>query len=145
MKKKIDNYIFIPSERKVIFSDFDTIDLSSLLLIVNVTRSEVIYNFADAERSGVVNGNAIILTYDTTQMDSDDKLLIYYETPEYVISDIDTEDQNESYFGYVSKEGRWIIKKVTDSSVRCARGVSGYEEAWGNRKNLIYERCQEVC
>lgn len=145
MKKKIDNYIFIPSERKIVFPDFDNIDLSSLLLIVNVTRSEVIYSFADAERSGTVNGNVITLTYDTTSMSSDDKLLIYYEVPEYVISDIDTEDPSENYFGYVSKEGRWVIKKVTNNSVRCAKGTVGYEEAWENRKNLTYERCQEVC
>lgn len=143
MKKKIDNYIFVPSEKKIIFPDFEEIDLTSILLIVNVNRSEVIYNFADPERSGTVSGNTLNLVYDTTQMDETDGLLIYYETPEYAISDLDVTDPTVSYFGYVAKDGRWLIKKVTDNYVRCASGSSDYELAWENRKDLEYTRCKE--
>lgn len=79
MKKLISNYTFNPSAKTITFSDYDSIDLESLLLITNVTDNIIIYNFADPNLGGGVNGNTVTLTYDTTTMSSTDALQIYYD------------------------------------------------------------------
>ena len=81
MKKLITNYVFNPSEKTIIFLDYDNIDLERILLITNVTRNEIIYNFADPSKGGSVSENILILNYDTSQMSADDKLQIWYEDP----------------------------------------------------------------
>jgi hypothetical protein len=79
MKKLIKNYTFLPNERKIIFNDYTSIDLERVLVITNVTRNIIIYNFADPTKGGNVSGNTLILNYDTTGMDANDKLQIWYE------------------------------------------------------------------
>jgi hypothetical protein len=81
MKKLITNYVFNPSERTIIFPEYDNIELERILLITNVTRNEIIYNFADPSKGGSVSGNVLTLNYDTTEMSADDKLQIWYEDP----------------------------------------------------------------
>ena len=46
MKKLITNYTFNPIAKTVVFTDYDTIDLSQVLLITNTTDNQIIYNFA---------------------------------------------------------------------------------------------------
>ena len=81
MKKLITNYTFNPTERKITFNDYEVIELERVLLITNVTRNEIIYSFADPSKGGNVSGNVLILNYDTTEMNADDKLQIWYEDP----------------------------------------------------------------
>jgi hypothetical protein len=78
-KVRISNYTFDASEKKVTFSDYATINLDAILLIVNVTDNIIIYNFADVSLGGTVATNVLTLTYSTTSMDDADKLLIYYD------------------------------------------------------------------
>jgi hypothetical protein len=82
MKKLIENYTFNPTARTITFNDYTSIDLKRVLLITNVTRNEIIYNFADPAKGGSVNGNILGLLYDTTGMSSTDKLQIWYEDVE---------------------------------------------------------------
>ncbi len=79
MKVKVNNYTFNKSTKTVTFNDYTTIRLDGVLLITNVTDNIIIYNFASSTLGGVVSGNSIILTYDTSAMDDADKLQIFYD------------------------------------------------------------------
>lgn len=79
MKRIIDNYKFIPSERKIVFTDFSSISLERVLLVVNVTSNVLLYNFMSSSLGGSVSGNTLILDYDTSSMDASDTLMIFYD------------------------------------------------------------------
>jgi hypothetical protein len=87
MKIRIPNYIFSSTTGKITFSDYTTILLDSILLITNVTSNIIIYNFADPSAGGTVSGNILTLTYNTTSMNDNDKLLIYYDEPNIPATD----------------------------------------------------------
>jgi hypothetical protein len=80
MKQLISNYTFIPQSKQVVLTDYTTINLERLLLITNVTKNIIIYNFADPLTGAVVDGNVVLLNADTTQMPNTDKLQIFYDT-----------------------------------------------------------------
>lgn len=88
MKTKIENYIFNKTSKQITFSDTKFEDqgirLDAVLLITNATDSTVIFNFADPTKGGTVSGNILTLTYDTSAMDDNDKLLIYYDDAEKI-------------------------------------------------------------
>lgn len=77
MKKQITNYTFNKTAKTVTFTDYTTIRLDSILLITNVTDNIIIYNFADS--GGIVSGNVLTLTYDTSSMSDGDSLQIFYD------------------------------------------------------------------
>ena len=80
MKELIKDYIFDPTNKNVVFNNYDKIDLERVLLITNVTDNVIIYNFANPVAGGrVVNNNILNLQYDTTIMSDTDKLQIFYE------------------------------------------------------------------
>lgn len=79
MKQLVENYSFNKTSKTVTFSDFSTIDLDRILLVTNVTRNIIIYNFADPATGGTVATNVLTLTYDTSAMSNTDKLQIFYE------------------------------------------------------------------
>lgn len=80
-KQIVDSYIFSPSGRTVTLPDFDSIDLSRLALITNVTTGQFLFNFADQTLGATVSGNVITLEHDTSSMSSTDKLRIDYDVP----------------------------------------------------------------
>lgn len=79
MKVQILNYQFNKTAQTVTFTDYSTIRLDSLLLITDVTRNIIVYNFADPLLGGTVINNVLTLTYDTSAMDDTDKLQIFYD------------------------------------------------------------------
>ena len=79
MKIKVNNYQFDAAAKTVKLTDYEVIRLDSVLLITNVTKNIIIYNFASPKKGGTVFGNIVSLFYDTTKMSSTDKLQIYYE------------------------------------------------------------------
>ena len=80
MKELIKDYIFDPTNKNVVFNNYDKIDLERVLLITNVTDNVIIYSFANPVAGGhVVNNNILNLQYDTTTMSNTDKLQIFYE------------------------------------------------------------------
>lgn len=80
MKVHVQNYTFDKTAKTVTFTDYTTIRLDSILLIVNVTTGNtIIYNFADSTVGGTVATNVLTLTYNTSSMNNADKLLIYYD------------------------------------------------------------------
>lgn len=81
MKKLIEknHYTFIASAKTISLDDYTTVNPAGLLLITNVIDNIIIYNFASASLGGVVSGNTITLTYNTTAMSNSDDLQIFYE------------------------------------------------------------------
>lgn len=87
MKIKVQNYTFNAATKKVTLTDYSNIRLDSLLLITNVTRNVIIYNFADDSCGGTVSGNQVTLAADLTNMQNTDKLQIFYESDDIAITD----------------------------------------------------------
>lgn len=79
MKIKIKNSTFNKTAQTVTFTDYATIKLESVLLVTNVTRNKIIYNFTNPTLWGTVAGNVLTLAYDTSAMANGDKLMIMYE------------------------------------------------------------------
>lgn len=79
MKKIISNYSFNAADKKITFSDYSAISLENILLITNVTRNQIIYNFADPAFGGTVAANVLTLTFNTTVMSNADKIQIFYD------------------------------------------------------------------
>jgi len=99
VKVRIDKYSFDASAKTVTFIDYDSIDLSRVLLITNVTDNVIVYNFANSSLGGSVANNVLTLDYDTTSMSDTDDLLIFYQEDDYEVTDggqkkIWTSDQN---------------------------------------------------
>ena len=69
-------YNFNPSGRTVNFSLTPAIKAGEILMIVNLTKSIVIYNFASQSEGGIFNNNVLSLTLDTTAMSASDKLMV---------------------------------------------------------------------
>lgn len=87
MKKLITGYQFLASGRVVnfppsLYGTQNPVNLESLLLITNVTRGQIIYNFADSTATGAVNSTTgFLLGYNTTSMSNNDRLQIFYDVP----------------------------------------------------------------
>lgn len=89
MKQMIPTYTFSAAGKTVTLGGFGTVRLDRLLLIVNVTRNVIYYNFADATLGATVATNVITLTNVSTAGHADaDKLEIFYDTvsgdPDYL-------------------------------------------------------------
>ena len=84
MKKQITNYTFDKTNKKIIFNEYPSILLESVLLITNVSSNVIIYNFADNAKGGTINGNVLTLIYDTSAMNNTDRLQIFYDDPDVI-------------------------------------------------------------
>lgn len=80
MKKLITAYSFNKTAKTVTFTGLTTVELERILLIVNVTRNVIIYQFNDPALSGAVAGNVLTLAFDTTAQANGDKLQIFYDS-----------------------------------------------------------------
>lgn len=80
MKTLIPNYSFDVAAKQVTFNE--AFDLSQILLITNVTRNKIIYNFATPALGGSMSGNVLTLNADLALMDSGDILQIYVDVAE---------------------------------------------------------------
>lgn len=77
MKKLVSDYVFDPSNKTITIPD--DIELENLLLITNVTTGDILFNFADKTRIASISNSVITLTFDTTEMNSQDRLQIWVE------------------------------------------------------------------
>lgn len=82
MKIKVSEYSFNASSKEITFLDYNNVSLDCVLIITNVTDNLIIYNFADPTKGGTVTSNRLTLTYNTSGMDNNDSLLIYYDDPD---------------------------------------------------------------
>jgi hypothetical protein len=85
MKKLITGYQFLASSRVVNFTEYgptNPVILDNLLLITNVSKGQIIYNFADTAATGAVNSTSgFLLGYNTTSMANTNRLQIFYDAP----------------------------------------------------------------
>ena len=96
MKIIVDNYTFNNAASTITFSDYSSIHLNHVLLIVNVTTNTIIYNFANPALGGDVASNVLTLDYDTSVMSSGDILMIQYDDKSRDIdAQVDTDVLNE--------------------------------------------------
>lgn len=84
MKRLVASYTFNASAKTITFPGFTTLELERILIITNVTRNTIIYNFAST--GGTVSGNILTLSssLNTTGMANTDKLQIFYDYPESI-------------------------------------------------------------
>jgi len=86
VKQQIQNYTFDKTAKTVTFTDFTSIVLDDVLIIVDVTTTadRIVYNFADLAKGGSVATNVLTLAFNTATASyaNTDKLLIFYDYPE---------------------------------------------------------------
>lgn len=77
------SYAFDKTAKTVTFSGLrQSITLSNILLITNVTANTIIYNFADSTKGAVsFNNNVLTLDFDTSSMANSDVLQIFLDLP----------------------------------------------------------------
>lgn len=77
------SYTFDKTSKTVTFSGLrQSITLSNILLITNVTANTIIYNFADSTKGAVsFTNNVLTLDYDTSSMANSDVLQIFLDVP----------------------------------------------------------------
>lgn len=110
MNKLITNYTFNKTAKTIAFTDYTTIELARVQLIVNVTDNIIIYQFNKPTLKGSVATNVLTLDFDTTGMDDADKLKIIYDHPTDTDAAVTDDTTDSSIFSYV----RGIIKVLND-------------------------------
>ena len=121
MKELIKDYIFDPTNKNVVFNNYDKIDLERVLLITNVTDNVIIYNFANPEAGGhVVNNNILNLQYDTTTMSDTDKLQIFYEVDAAPAKEATQADMYELMYSVYSavKDLSALVSTISGGALR---------------------------
>jgi hypothetical protein len=82
MKILVENYTFNAASGEITLTDYNSVNLESMLLVTNVTDNIIIYNFADPTKGGTVSTNVLTLDYDTTAMSNGDTLQIFIDDGE---------------------------------------------------------------
>jgi len=88
MKRLIQNYTFDKTAKTITILGEQNITLDKMLLITNISKGIIIFNFADATQKASILGNVITLTYDTSLMANDDILQIWIEEIEVPLIDL---------------------------------------------------------
>jgi hypothetical protein len=79
MKTLVKNYVFSPSLRTITFSNYSSLVLDQILLVTNVSKNTIIYNFADSSAGGWISGNVLNLSANTSLMSNTDNLQIFID------------------------------------------------------------------
>lgn len=121
MKKLIEKYVFDPAQKNVVFNDYENIELERVLLITNVTKNIIIYNFANPLAGAqVLNNNILHLQYDTSTMSNTDKLQIFYEEDTLAATEVTQENLFDLMYSVFSslKDLSSILTTIQSGSVR---------------------------
>ena len=111
MKILLENYTFNAAAKQVTFVTSVSVSLENILLITNVTRNTIIYNFANPAQGGTIASNVLTLTYDTTTMVDADRLQIVLDLGELEALDSTVQSTNELLTQVV--EQTMILKRLT--------------------------------
>lgn len=84
----LGSYSFNAAAKTVTITGLNALTLDQILLITNVTRQEVIYQFNNSNKGGTIAGNIVTLEYDTTAHNNADALQIWveYEAQTQIVS-----------------------------------------------------------
>jgi hypothetical protein len=145
MKTLIREYQFDSENRLVVFASLPAIQLERVLLVTNVTAGKVMYNFADDTKGGVVLDNILVLDYDTSEMNDDDDLQVYYDMGNYNTLLDDTTTPNITYVGKAAigsdvSDEVWQIKRIDETSglvITWADGDDMFDNTWSARATTI--------
>lgn len=147
LKRIIHNYTFSASGKSITFNEYSTILLSNVLVITNVTRGIIIYNFTQVAFGGSVTDNILTLTYNTSTMADSDQLQIFYDDSGDEAKIVDYESSTVFYTGSAQpgtliSVAKWKISKTILSSSGFVRtwadGNTNYDNVWDNRAALSY-------
>ena len=130
MRNLITNYSFNPTAQTITFNSYSSIVLENILLIIDATNNQTIYQTNDPTKSGTVSGNILTLTYNTNNVsfNSTDRLQIFYETASPFSNRIVSASFSSSFQSLVipcgdlsgvgiSVSGSWTGSLSTDSSI----------------------------
>ena len=143
MKKLITGYQFLASNKVVNFTEYgptNPVILDNLLLITNVSKGQIIYNFADSAATGIANSTSgFLLGYNTTSMANVDRLQIFYDA-----STEDVDFASGYLTGYITGSGtstglyssgiRFDYQSVGGRAVDIA---SGFFPQYGRNANAV--------
>lgn len=103
-----------PATDQVTFANMPTeIELANILVITNVTKNTVIYNFADPSLGAVSLANDVLtLDYDCAAMSASDKLQVYLDIADYEMPTVVIDDTKPVVVGGVSPSGAKLRAKV---------------------------------
>lgn len=73
------SYTFNAATKQVTLLGLTTLALEQVLLITNVTRQEIIYQFNSTSKGATIAANVLTLEYDTTAHDNADSLQIFID------------------------------------------------------------------
>ena len=148
-KTLISDYSFVPGvSGTVTFTKVDNITQDNLLMITNVTRNEIIYNFADPAKGGSISTNVLTLDFDTSTHAGSDSLQIWYwkDDGRTLIRE-DSGNQDVLYIGEAdngtaTSASNWKVTRITTSGssvdVDLADGNSKFDNVFDNRESLTY-------
>lgn len=147
MKKILTNYVFNAAAKTITFSEYASIELKRILLVTNITKNKIIYQFNKPALGGTKSGNILTLVYDTTTMTDADILQIQYdEDTDYKVL-IDKANSNTTYIGKAlqgsaTNAAVWQIIKITTTgtvkSILYVNGLKNFINIWDNRTSLTY-------
>lgn len=148
-KTLISDYSFSPGVTgTVTFTKTNGITLDNLLMITNVTRNVIIYNFADPAKGGTISTNVLTLDFDTSSQAGSDSLQIWYwkDDGRTLIrensSNADILYIGEADNGTSTAASNWRITRLTKAGksldVDLADGNSKFDNVFDNRESLNY-------
>lgn len=111
MKKLVASYTFDKTAKTIVSADFTS--LEKIQLITNVTSNVIIYNFADPAKGGALSGTTLTLDYDTSAMNSADKLQIFVDEGN---NGIIQDGQGNARSAYVDSNNRLLVKVDNEAS-----------------------------
>lgn len=77
----VGKYIFSPLDGTVALVGLPPVGLENILVITNVSRGVMLYNFADPALGGSITENVLSLEIDTTAHGAEDTLQIWIDLP----------------------------------------------------------------
>ena len=79
MRIVVTNYTFIPASNQIVFNNYTSIAQENILLILDATTNQVLYNPTSSGYGGTVAGNVLTLAQSTVSLSATDKIQIFYE------------------------------------------------------------------
>lgn len=124
MKILSRSYAFNKTAKTVTFSDYPTIRLEQIMLIVNTTANVIIYNPGNSSLKGTLAGNVLTLNYDTSAMSNTDALQVWLDVP--AVNTIPVPTEND--FGIITNAKPAQIDRISFAKTL----ASGVDSDWGS-------------
>lgn len=91
----IGKYLFDPIAKSITFVDIPEISLANILVITDVSAGIMLYNFADPNLGGRLEGLTLFLEYDTSLLNATDFLQVWIDLPAIKDDCCDVSEDNQ--------------------------------------------------